>query len=236
MLPETTPGYCGMRKASGRNHESATARWQRLPALLAASLLLGSLPASLVAQDAVAVRTNVNAPAYKSVDELIELDEVVVQGTRLQDRIVKAEDRFFKLYNELNKNNDYDVNCAYLPLEQDTRIDSRLCAPAFYANAIVDELVWQERCRGSQDSEGNYVPPPPCYTPPPPDLVLLDRSNDYAKNLMSVIRSDPRLQEMAGELDDLHRERARLANRYREIKTIEDEARAAQPRYRPKIR
>lgn len=185
------------------------------------------------ATDPSAIRTSTAAPV---IEEMVELDEVVVHGTRLQDRIVRAEDRFFKLYNELNKNDDFDVNCAYLPLEQDTRIDSRLCTPSFYANAIVEQLTWQDRCRGTQDAEGNYVPPPPCYTPPPPELVLVGRSDEYAAHVMSVIRSDPRLQEMAGELDELHMERVRLARRYSEIKSEADARRAALPRYRPKIR
>lgn len=187
------------------------------------------------AQAATAARTSLAAPAA-AIEELQELDEVVVHGTNLRDRIVKAEDRFFKLYNELNKDSDFTINCAYIPLDPDTRIQDRLCAPSFYADAIVDTIVWGERCRGSQDSEGNYVPPPPCYTPPPPELVLVGRSEEYASNVMDVIRSDPRLGEMAGELDELHMERHRLQRRYLELKSVQDAERAAKPRYRPKIR
>ena len=187
------------------------------------------------AQTATATRTSLAAPAV-TIEELQELDEVVVHGTNLRDRIVKAEDRFFKLYNELNKDSDFNINCAYIPLDPDTRIQDRLCAPSFYANAIVDTITWGERCRGTQDSEGNYVPPPPCYTPPPPELVLVGRSEEYASNIMDVIRSDARLGEMAGELDELHLERYRLQRRYLELKSVEDAERAAKPRYRPKIR
>lgn len=199
------------------------------------ALLAGGL-ASLeaIAQTASVTRTSLTEPT--AVEDLLELDEVIVHGTNLRNRIVRAEDKFYKLYNQLNKDDDYDINCAYISLEQDTRIQDRLCTPSFFANAIVETMQWNERCRGTQDSEGNYVPPPPCYTPPPPELVLLDRSDELAKNIMSVIRSDPGLGDMAGELDDLHRERARLANRYVELQSAEKEIRAAQPRYRPKIR
>lgn len=176
------------------------------------------------------------APAPVAIEQFQELDEVIVHGTNLRDRIVKAEDRFYKLYNELNKDSEYDINCAYLPLEPDTQIADRFCAPGFFADAIVEQMQWSERCKGSQDSEGNYVPPPPCYTPPPPDLVLMERSSKLAANVMKVIRSDPRLGDMAGELDDLHMERTRLARRYQELKTADGEQRAAEPRYRPVIR
>ena len=187
------------------------------------------------AQAASATRTSFTASAV-AIEELQELDEVVVHGTNLRDRIVQAEDRFYKLYNELNTDSDFNINCAYVSLEADTRIQDRLCTPSFYANAIVDTITWGERCRGTQDSEGNFIPPPPCYTPPPPELVLMGRSDEYARNIMAVIRSDERLGEMAGELDELHMERYRLQRRYLELKSVEDAARAAKPRYRPKIR
>lgn len=173
--------------------------------------------------------------ALQVIEELEELDEVVVHGTRLQDRINQAEDRFFKLYNELNKDDDFNINCAYVALDPDSRIQSRLCTPSFFVNAITETYQWAERCTGTQDEEGNYVPPPPCYTPPDPGLVLAARSDEYARNIMSVIKSDPRLQAMAGELDDLHLERAQLSRRYQQIKTAADEARP-EVKHRPKIR
>jgi hypothetical protein len=176
------------------------------------------------------------AAAPVAIEELEELEEVIVHGTRLNDRIVKAEDKFFRLYNQINKNDDYDVHCAYLELDAGSRIQDRICTPGFFADAIVEQMVWAERCRGSQDSEGNYVSAPACYTPPPPDAVLFHRADDYAANVMKVIKTDPRLGDMAGELDQLHMERRRLQRRYLEIKEREGEERAKEPRYRPVIR
>lgn len=43
-----------------------------------------------------------------------ELDEVVVRGTRLSElrsAIVKAEDRFYARYNEINQIRDFDIDC-----------------------------------------------------------------------------------------------------------------------------
>jgi hypothetical protein len=175
------------------------------------------------------------APA-PAIEEMTELDEVTVHGTRLADRIVKAEDRFYKLYNQLNKDDDYDINCAFVPLEGNSRIDSRMCAPGFYADALVDQVVWHQRCQPTEDAEGNLVPATACYTPPNPDLILMDRADEFARHVMSVIRTDPRLGDMAGELDELHMERTRLARRYLQIKAVVDEERAEEPRYRPQVR
>lgn len=176
------------------------------------------------------------ASAGKAIEELEELDEVVVHGRRLAERIERAEDRFFKLYNQLNKNHDFDINCPSLPLDGDTRIEGRFCMPAFFANALADAIVWNQRCRGTTDEEGNYEPPPPCYTPPAPEVVLASRSAELQRHMMNVIRSNPQLGDMAGELDQLHMERVRLQRRYLQIKAEEDEKRATEQRYQPRIR
>jgi hypothetical protein len=199
-------------------------------------LLVLAAAGLLAAAGAAQAATPAGTPAAPPIEEMMELDEVVVHGTRLAERIEKAEDRFFKLYNELNKDDDFDINCASLPLDGDTRIESRFCTPSFFANALADMVVWNERCRGSEDAEGNYIPPPPCYTPPAAELVLASRSGELTSNVMNVIRNNPQLGDMAGELDQLHMERTRLARRYLQIKTANDEIRASQPRYVPKIR
>jgi hypothetical protein len=43
-----------------------------------------------------------------------------------------------------------------------------------------------------------------CYHPPPPELVLMEGTRDWYEHSMKVIRSEPRLQTMAGHLDDLY--------------------------------
>jgi hypothetical protein len=45
-----------------------------------------------------------------------------------------------------------------------------------------------------------------CYQPPPPQLVLMEGTQKWYDQSMKVINSDPRLQKMAGHLDDLYRE------------------------------
>src|SRR5690606_3586734 len=103
------------------------------------ALLAGGLASlQVVAQTASVTRTNLTPPT--AVEDLLELDEVIVHGTNLRNRIVKAEDKFYKLYNQLNKDDDYDINCAYISLEQDTRIQDPWCAPSSYANSTVATL------------------------------------------------------------------------------------------------
>jgi hypothetical protein len=88
------------------------------------------------------------APPPPAVEELEELDEVVVRGKRLRDVIIKAEDEFYKLYNQLNKDDKYDVNCPYLNTGSDygSRISSRLCLPGFVADAIADFAAFKVSC------------------------------------------------------------------------------------------
>jgi hypothetical protein len=62
---------------------------------------------------------------------------------------------------------------------------------------------------------------PPTYQPPPPQLVLMERSNRWAVEMMKVVNSDPRLKEQAGHLDELYRELRQVQAKYTEIKVDE---------------
>lgn len=48
--------------------------------------------------------------------------------------------------------------------------------------------------------------PSNCYQAPPPQLVLMEGTQKWYEHSMQVINSDPRLQKMAGHLDDLYHE------------------------------
>jgi hypothetical protein len=157
-----------------------------------------------------------------------ELEEILVRGKRLRELIAEAEDDFFALYNRLNKDDDYSTSCIYVNTDTDTQIRSRLCIPGFMADALADQVYFQEQCQSpGQDEEGNDYPPPPCYTPPPPQLVLMERSAQYANNLMKVIKSDDRLGSMAGNLDDLYRELVGIQQQYIRVKTAEMQGKEA---------
>ena len=192
----------------------------------------------------------VNAPAQTAEAEanaFVELDEVMVQGERLFDRIVKAEDQFFKLYNELNKNNDFDTHCAFLTLDTDSHIEQRVCMPSFYADAKAEQVRLNMACA----SQTAYTEPDPernnevevlshgaCYEPPNAELIFFAQREDYVKNVLKVIDSDPRLQKMAADLDVLHRERDALSHRYDDLRAEKEAERAAKAatRYRSDVR
>jgi hypothetical protein len=54
-------------------------------------------------------------------------------------------------------------------------------------------------------AERNMPLTPGCYQPPPPQLVM-EGTQKWYDHSMKVINGDPRLQKMAGHLDDLYRE------------------------------
>lgn len=193
-----------------------------------------------------------------AVEEATVLDEVLVHGKRLEQRIVEAEDEFYRLYNQVNEDDKYQVNCAYVKVDPDyaaSRITRRICLPGFVADAVAEWTAFQMLClpplqegfdefdcldknndhrlyprelaarpdlqqmalggqgyitRSDWDafsqstlaSQGATA----LYMPPRPTLVLMEGTKAWYEHMLQVIRSDPRLSEMAGRLDDLHEE------------------------------
>lgn len=88
-----------------------------------------------------------------------ELEEVVVRGKRLYEAIVEAEDEFFKLYNEVDKNRRYRIQCVRLNANPDKSFagtDDRVCMPGFMVDATVDWTGWKVRCQPEfSDFDGN---------------------------------------------------------------------------------
>ncbi len=177
--------------------------------------------AATVPTPATTTQASAKAQAAGQPEELEQLDEIQVQGKRLLAAIADAEDDFYQLYNKLNTNHDYDTNCVYLNLsdDHDSRIKSRTCLPGFVADAMADQVYFSEECKAGQDADGNPQSPPPCYTPPPPQLLIMERSNEYARNMMKVINSDMRLQKMAGHLGDLYAELHGVQNQYVKVRS-----------------
>jgi hypothetical protein len=165
------------------------------------------------------------AEAAPSDPQVQDLEEVRVHGQRLSVRIERAEDAFFQLYNILNDNDDYRMICGQRALHPGSRIMTRICVPGFIAdrgvrgNLLGAPRVGWGTCVGEfPQSDGRVALSGPCidggYEPPPLALFLLERSNAWGRHMMKVIRSDARLQEMAGELDQLHREMDTINKRF----------------------
>ncbi len=89
----------------------------------------------------------------KIVSEVHSLDEIVVTGDRdslsgARKAIIEAEDRFFARFNELNKDNAYDISCDMVK-PTGTQIPMRLCNPR-----IVDDISHDETFELIRRGEG----------------------------------------------------------------------------------
>ena len=129
-----------------------------------------------------------------------QLEEVTVEGQRLyqmRQRIVAAEDRFYSLYNELNKNDEFDVHCAN-EAQLGTRLAKRSCRAVFLERAQADYglSIWLT-LRG--DAGGG--------TAKSPTLVAMEREQEYQAAMRKVVTDNPSLAQLL-------RERGRLQQQY----------------------
>ncbi len=90
-------------------------------------------------------------------EPLDELDEVVVRGKDLTQAIVKAEDEYFAIFNDVNKDDRYDTHCVALRLNNDSRIQSRVCMPGFVADAMADWAPFKARCQPPQEGGDEFA-------------------------------------------------------------------------------
>jgi hypothetical protein len=129
------------------------------------------------------------------------LDEVLVNGTRLRDlqaAVVKAEDRFYARYNELNKNDDFDIECRVeAPLG--SKIPRRLCltkvqlqAKTAYGREFLQSLQDMTRVPGGSGGVGK----PPDTNPA---AIWGARYEEYRANMLSLLNNYPELRRLAGE-------------------------------------
>jgi hypothetical protein len=195
---------------------------------------LADAPPAAAAAPAIPPAMATERPA----EELQELDEVVVTGGRLYDRIVKAEDKFFKLYNELNDDDDFDTNCANVPIDSDSRVEQRFCMPSFFADAKAEQVRLSQYCLSLQekDEDGNVTSNGACYEPPSAEQLFFHRRNDYVNNMLKVIKSDPDLLKMYQEVEALHRERAAYEHRYDQLRAEKLAEQAEKNKNRPRVR
>ncbi len=127
-----------MNRANG----PSTARKLRNPSvcqLIALALVLTQSFPVLAGETAALAPTNVM--------EIKELDEIVVTGdldslSGAKLAVVEAEDRFYARYNELNKDDRYDISCNLeTPKDHHSRISTRVCEAQFVSDGTHDEAV-----------------------------------------------------------------------------------------------
>lgn len=131
-------------------------------------------------------------------------DEVVVRGTRLRElkaEIVAAEERFYARYNELNKVDDYDIECA-LDTHTGTKIPQRRCFTRLQLAARSQHGFETLQMFQDQSEGTGRVPRPPNTDP---DAVWLARYDDYRDNMLYLLKMNPDLRRLAREREAAER-------------------------------
>lgn len=174
------------------------------------------------------------------VEELQELDDVWVHGERLAQRIEKAEDDFIALYNELNSTSRYDVRCGVMALQRGSMIMVRRCAPEFrlsYATYYAPDINYGRSACTSYVGGGWNSQFDSCLNAPGREVAAVrgatGNEQEYASNVLKVIQSDPRLQDMGTKLGTLYDELQLTRQRYVKLKPPEKSLKA-KPRAHPR--
>jgi hypothetical protein len=110
--------------------------------------------------------------------ELDELDEVLVWSERAAIAIADLEDDYYKRYNKLNKDNNYDVNCTYINTDPDnpgSALRARVCIPVFVADAMQEWALG--RCE-------------------PPNFISLDTNRDHVLSEAEAAGNRDLLQQL----------------------------------------
>ena len=148
------------------------------------------------------------------------IDEIVVRGARLRDlraAIVAAEERFYARYNELNKAEDFDIECAK-DIHTGQRIPQRRCFTRLQKKAMAQhglEVVQMFQHQGSSlstapgqsGSESGPTGMTGAGRPPntDPQAVWLAHYEEYRHNMLSLMSADPELDRMVRDAEKAQR-------------------------------
>jgi hypothetical protein len=127
------------------------------------------------------------------------LDDVVVSGTRhfeLRAAVIKAEDRFLARYNDLNRDDDLDIECLkFTPTG--SHLSYRYCMTRLQRRAqqedASDLMTWMRNADVQSGAGGSAPAPSPM---PEANVRLMERRDDYRKNLVKLLQDDPELREL----------------------------------------
>jgi hypothetical protein len=189
------------------------------------------------------------------VEELTVLEEVRVRGKLVANAVITVENRVYRLYNKLNRNNRYDVHCIDMHrLDRESLALQRTCLPEFlgyYAAAPLGYGGYTPPSAFSNYSEAPMVCGNPCYSPlsfsspafsyrsapmasftalpsaTPAVMVSATQRTEYADNVLQVINSDPELHDMAAELVGMYQEMDRVKGHYVKLRQEWQAERAA---------
>lgn len=146
--------------------------------------------------------------AAEANQDLPELDRVEVHGARpdlweLRQAVTEAEDRFYAKYNEINRNDDFDVNCR-VEARTGTRLNSRTCRPIYQERAVQEGAKQAVEIRQKFQSYGGAAQLGANSPPVPAAIAIMARRPEFESNMRNVVQEHP-------ELAALLRERAAAA-------------------------
>jgi hypothetical protein len=136
-------------------------------------------------------------PAAASPNEITE--EVVVRGTRLyqlREAIIAAEDKFYARYNELNKVDDFDIECS-VSAPTGSRLKQRGCLTKMQLKAQAAQ--GREFLQMVQDQAAGLSGSPPVTDP---TAVFLARYEDYKENMLYLLKMNPELRRLVHEREE----------------------------------
>jgi hypothetical protein len=174
------------------------------------------------------------------------VDTVTVEATRenvarLGKQVKMAQMHFYELYNQLNKNPDYAIECEEAA-PTGTRFTQTTCQPKFKSNAEAEEARQFLIAFGSSDAAtgtpGGVTGPPHAYhaeTPPPVALggayaaAMGDAAGrpGFQKNLREITEKNPKLLKAAQEHAELWKRYYRLYRKLNGASPLPEENEAA---------
>jgi hypothetical protein len=147
-----------------------SARSKLCAMLRRATVVLSLLGAAVVAAD----EQPTSAPSTPSDNPI---DEVIVTGKsleRLKSEAIRAEEAFFKAFNAVNTDHEFDVRCEFRD-RPNSRFQSRLCLGEFVATLEADET--RALMMGT--------PPPPTYA------LMAEKTKQLRERLLEAAKESP---------------------------------------------
>lgn len=155
--------------------------------------------------------SQLGAPGSDGIPEQQEetVEEITIIGQKqifdIRKKILKAEDRVFGLFNELNEDDEYDIQCK-VEAPIGSNIKRRMCLPNFYHRATADNasefinLIY---------GYSNFSTPSS-----PARLVFAIRNEVLQKKLRELARKNPELLDALRENYELNEELEKTRNSY----------------------
>jgi Secretin and TonB N terminus short domain len=148
-------------------------------------------------------RTNhARPPPGRRISEPLPQVEIQAQRAKLSEmrkELDRLEDQFFREYNQLNTDHQWDVHCR-TEIRTGSHVGIRICTPAFVSEAM--HLGQRPAFQGRPDQQMSVSPAAPvAYT------LILQKTAAYQKNMIEIVRAHP-------ELFELVKQRAELAEQY----------------------